>query len=254
MRCVCPRDVKKMLVQRARSVYWKKWAAKHEHEELKEGAWLEPAVALFRKKAKGVWIEKHRNVARKIFLEGGWTQKRLFDMCWSDVSQCQACHMDEGTEKHRLYHCPEWHAVRRDIRVLQDVGAKGENVEERWKWQRGKVAQPLSDSRWNRGHFSMKKWESEEHRSWGMQVEGFRGSVATDGSLLGKNGKCGACGWAAVQLDYDEEVVPLHWMYGSTAAEFEVQRTIKRAELTAFVCFLKRVSVRVQVDNKGIID
>ena len=29
MRCVCPKDVKKMLVQASRSVYWKKWAAKH---------------------------------------------------------------------------------------------------------------------------------------------------------------------------------------------------------------------------------
>ena len=29
VRFVCQKDVKKMLVQRARSVYWKKWAAKH---------------------------------------------------------------------------------------------------------------------------------------------------------------------------------------------------------------------------------
>ena len=29
MRYVCPKDVKKMLLQQARSVYWKKWAAKH---------------------------------------------------------------------------------------------------------------------------------------------------------------------------------------------------------------------------------
>ena len=36
MRHVCPKDVKQMLVQRARPVYWKKWVAKHEHEELKE--------------------------------------------------------------------------------------------------------------------------------------------------------------------------------------------------------------------------
>ena len=42
MRLVCPKDVEKKLIQRARSVYWKKWAAKHEYEELKEGAWLEP--------------------------------------------------------------------------------------------------------------------------------------------------------------------------------------------------------------------
>ena len=47
MKFVRPRDVKKMLVQRARSVHWKKWEAKHEHEELKEGVWLEPALALF---------------------------------------------------------------------------------------------------------------------------------------------------------------------------------------------------------------
>ena len=68
MRFVCPKDVKKMLVQAARSVYWKKWAAKHEYEELKEGAWLGPGLALLLKKVKENWTEKHRNVDRKIFL------------------------------------------------------------------------------------------------------------------------------------------------------------------------------------------
>ena len=67
----------------ARSENWKKWAAKHEYEELKEGAWLEPGLALFRKKVKENWTEKHRNVARKLFLEGGWTHKRLLDFGWS---------------------------------------------------------------------------------------------------------------------------------------------------------------------------
>ena len=33
--------------------FWKKWAAKHECEELKEGAWLEPGLALLRKKSEG---------------------------------------------------------------------------------------------------------------------------------------------------------------------------------------------------------
>ena len=37
LRAVCPKDVKKMFVKRARMVCWKKWAATHEHEELKEG-------------------------------------------------------------------------------------------------------------------------------------------------------------------------------------------------------------------------
>ena len=107
MRDACPKDVKMMLLQQVRSVYWKRWTAKHEFEELKEGIWLEFALALLRKKTKGGWTEKHRNVARKLVLEGGWVQKKLFDAGWSVESECQACHKEEGTEKHRLYHCPE---------------------------------------------------------------------------------------------------------------------------------------------------
>ena len=59
-----------------------------------------------------------------------------------------------------------------------------------------------------------------------------------------------------VQLDYDEEMGPLHGMFGSMAAEFECQRTIKTAVLTAFFCFLRKVGelVKIQLDNKGIID
>ena len=73
---------------------------------------------------------------------------------------------------------------------------------------------------------------------------------------LGRAGKWRACGWAVVQFDYDEEMERLHGMYGSMEAELEVQRTIKRAELTAFLCFLKRVigPIKVHADNKGIID
>ena len=65
-----------------------------------------------------------------------------------------------------------------------------------------------------------------------MPVEGFKGHVATDGSLAGKTGT-----W-----EEEEHVVrqwcslivvkrwrPLHGMYSSVEAELEVQRTIKRA-------------------------
>ena len=45
-------------------------------------------------------------------------------------------------------------------------------------------------------------WESEKHRSRGLQVEGFTDHVAADGSLLIKTGKWRACGWAVVQLDF----------------------------------------------------
>ena len=89
-----------------------------------------------------------------------------------------------------------------------------------------------------------------------MPAEGFKGHVAIDGSLLGTAGKWGACGWALVQLDYDEEMGPLHGMYGSMEAEYEVQRPIKRAELTAFLCLLRKVSglIKVRVENKGTLD
>ena len=53
MRHVCPKDVQKMHLQRARTVYGRKWAAKHEYEEMKEGVWLEPPLALLREKTKG---------------------------------------------------------------------------------------------------------------------------------------------------------------------------------------------------------
>ena len=52
VRNACLKNVKKMLLQQARKVHWKKWAAKHEYEELKEGTWLEPALALLSKKTK----------------------------------------------------------------------------------------------------------------------------------------------------------------------------------------------------------
>ena len=80
--------------------------------------------------------------------------------------------------------------------------------------------------------------------------------MGTDSSLLGKTGKWRACGWAVVQLVYDEEMGPLYGMYGSVEAEYEVQRTIKRAEMTAFLCLLRKVigPIKVHVDNKGIID
>ena len=83
MGYVCPKDVKKMLLKQARSAYWKKC----EYEELKEGKWLEPSLALLQNRTKEEWTEKHRNVARKLVLEGGWVQKKLHDIGWSDESK-----------------------------------------------------------------------------------------------------------------------------------------------------------------------
>ena len=72
-----------MLLKQARMVHWKKWAAEHECEELKEGAWLNPVQAMLRRKTNGAWTDNHRVV------EGEWVQKRLYDIGWSDEKKCK---------------------------------------------------------------------------------------------------------------------------------------------------------------------
>ena len=124
-------------------------------------------MALLRKKMNGDWTEKHRNVARKLLPEKGWVQTRLFDTGWSDESECQACHQEEGTEKHWLYFCPEWYEVRREIpQASKKWEQEAKTSKREWKWQRRVVAHPLGESQWYKAHFSIKKWESERHKSW----------------------------------------------------------------------------------------
>ena len=159
--------------------------------------WAEPALALLRKKRKGEWTEKHRNVARKLLLEGGWVQRRLFDFGWTDMSQCQACQMEEGTEKQRLFHCPEWYEVRREIpKPFRNWEQKAKTSKKEWKWQRGLVTHPFRESQWNGDHFQCDKVGVREAQQLGMPAEGSKGHVATDGSLLGTAGKWGQwCSW-----------------------------------------------------------
>ena len=131
MRYVCPKDVKKMLLKQARSTSWKQWAAKHEYEELKEGIWLEPTLALLRKKTKEGWTDRHRNTARKLVLEGGWVRKRLFGTGWSDQSKCQACHKEDGTKKAQALPLPRMvRSQTGDPRGFYKVGAKREDLKE----------------------------------------------------------------------------------------------------------------------------
>ena len=107
------------------------------------------------------------------------------------------------------------------------------------KWQREIPSHPLSEGHWKKSHLTVRSWELKSTNVGTFPpVEGFRNHVATDGSLLGVSGKRSACGWSVVQLGHDEEMGPRHGMYGTLDAELGVQRTIKRAELTAFLVSL----------------
>ena len=67
--------------------------------------------------------------------------------------------------------------------------------------------------------------------------------------LLGVSGRWSACKWAVGQLDHDEEMEPMYGMHRKQDTGLEVQRSLKRAEETAFLCLLRKAFGRlVDVD------
>ena len=106
-------------------------------------------------------------------------------------------------EAHRLYHCLFWKEVRKlDPRKTGQMRAQTSKKD--WKRQRGVTSYPFDEGPWKRCHLTVRRWESEKHKSWGIPIGGFGNHVATDGSLLGVTGKWSACGWLVVQLDHRE--------------------------------------------------
>ena len=141
--------------------------------------------------------------------------------------------------------------ARRSTDCIARVGRKSETRSQK-KWANGSkgpkhqrnIGSGREESRHTlyvkvnerKSHLTVRRWESEQHKNWSMPAGGFRNLVATGGFLLGVSGKWSACGWSVVQLDHDQEVGPMHGMCGTLDAELDVERTINRAELTAFLC------------------
>ena len=100
-------------------------------------------------------------------IQGNAQDQSIVGKCWKkigwpDASECQACQIEEGAEKHRLYHCPEWYEVRREIpEACSRLEQTARTSKKEWKWQRGIVTHRLSGSQWNRGHFSWRKWKCQ---------------------------------------------------------------------------------------------
>ena len=119
------------------------------------------------------------DVARKLVLEGGWAQKKLFDNGWSDESECEACHKEDGTEKHRLYHCPEGYEVRREIpEAFTKWEQKSENLKERVEMAKRYCNASTQRKQMEQGPFQYeKKWESEKHKSWACQQKGSKATL-----------------------------------------------------------------------------
>ena len=104
--------------------------AKHECEDVKRGAWLEPHQAKLRRKTSEARTDKHRNVTRKLVVEGGWVQKRFCDIGWSDEKKCRGRDKEEGEEAQTVSPSVMEGSRRPDPTRLGRSGSKGEDLKE----------------------------------------------------------------------------------------------------------------------------
>ena len=163
------------------------------NEELKEGAWLEPGLALLRKKVKDNWTEKHRKLlpGRFSWKVGGRKRdcSRLAGRMLVNVKHANWRKAQKGTGCTTVQNGTKSGGQLRRPSESGEQNARTSKKE--WKWQRGIVAHPLSESPWNRGNFRMKIWESEKHQSWCLQVEGLRRHVCNRRLSSGYSWKVG---------------------------------------------------------------
>ena len=186
-----------------------------------------PALALLRKTTREALTVKHRHVARKLVLKVSWVRRNFSTL----VGQMKA--NAKLLTKRTVQKITGFTIVHDGMksgakypRGMQKWEQKATTSKKEWKWQSDIVTYPLSESQRNKSHSSMKQWEFD------LPAEGFLSHVATDGFLLGIAGKWAPYGSSVVQSDFDGELGPVYGMYGTMDAYLEVQRTIKRTELT----------------------
>ena len=138
MRVVCPQDVKNMLVKQARMVYRKRWAAKHECEELKEGVWLARTNPGGAAKEDQRSVDRHRNVMRKLVVEDEYRKG-----CTTLVGQTKRSVRDVTKKK-----------AQRSIACVTTRVASGKTSKKYWKWQRGMKSHPPSEGNWKKSHLT----------------------------------------------------------------------------------------------------
>ena len=86
--------------------------------------------AILRRKTDETWTDKHRNVMRKLVVEGGWVQKRLCDIGWSEKRNV------EVVTKKRLPRSTDYTSaglgMRSEVRSQRnkEMGAESQNIKE----------------------------------------------------------------------------------------------------------------------------
>ena len=170
----------------------------------------------------GVWVD-YVIVARELIVEGGWKQKRWYDIGLSDGKVCKGCEEEEGTEKHRLYHCLTWKEVRDQISKKKKnatVRTERQNIKERME--------KIIFNGQEVGIRDVQKMEIRSRKPSGTQCDGW---------LTARTAGMACVRWSVVQLDH-EELEPMREYFGPIEAGIEVQRTINRADMTALCVVL----------------
>ena len=144
---------------------------------MKERAWLEPGLAVLRKKVNENWTEK--SIAM-------WPERSS----WKEVGRKRDYSTLAGRISVNVKLARWWKAQRSTGSTTAQSGMKADGKFQRpskswskkqepqkkeWKWQRGIVLHPLSESQWNRGHFSMRKWVSVKHKKLVYTSRRFQG-------------------------------------------------------------------------------
>ena len=112
------------------------------------------------------------------------------------------------------------------------------------KRQRRITSHPLGESSWRTSRMLVRNWESGKHRRWVISADGFWRPCHHRWLFVGSSGQLGRVReWSAVQLVYDKQRDRCTACTERSEAEVEVQCTVKRAELTAFVCLFKAIVV-----------
>ena len=84
-------------------------------------------------------------------------RKRLYDIGLSYEEKCRGFNKEEGTEKHRLYHCSCWKQIRYLISEgLEKWEQRGKTSKEDWKFTE-ELRRTL-----RKNHLTVREWESEK--------------------------------------------------------------------------------------------
>ena len=109
----------------------KTWAPNKEHERMMQSTQRKMLRLIIQTKSKYKKIEKQDIEPKE---ENGKVD--ITELCSTDdESECQACHKEKGTEKHRLCHCPEWYEARREIpEAFRKWEQAAKTSENEWTW------------------------------------------------------------------------------------------------------------------------